>query len=163
MENTSTPARRALAVLDDPPPESVAVPKARISKRVKDAIEALSTGDAKTIKAAAEKVGMARESLSRALDKPHVAELMRTRTIRQLARASARAGAVKEELLDSPNEIVRDRASNFILGLAGIAPASDPAVAINFEVKAGFVIDLTEPNDPPMRTIPFPTRSPVAD
>jgi len=25
-------------------------------------------------------------------------------------------------------------------------------------VKAGFVIDLTEPNDPPMRTIPFPTR-----
>jgi hypothetical protein len=68
--------------------------------------------------------------------------------------AAARAGAVKEELLDSDNELVRDRASSFILGLSGIAPASDPAIAVNVEIKAGFVIDLTEPNDPPMRTIP---------
>jgi len=32
---------------------------------------------------------------------------------------------VKGELLDSANEMVRDRASSFVLGLAGIAPA-DP-------------------------------------
>jgi hypothetical protein len=152
MENIA-PARRALAELDNPPPESVEVPKRRVSKRVKDAVEALCTGDAKTIKAAAKKVGMARESLSRALDKPHVAELMRTRTIRQLARASARAGAVKEELLDSDNELVRDRASSFILGLQGIAPASDPTVAVNISIKAGYVIDLSD-DPPPMRIIP---------
>jgi hypothetical protein len=42
-----------------------------------------------------------------------------------LAIMAARAGYVKGELLDSANEMVRDRASSFVLGLAGIAPA-DP-------------------------------------
>jgi AraC-like DNA-binding protein len=145
MENISTPARRALAVANAPEPAELPEPaKRRVSKKVKDAIEALSTGDAKTIKAAAEKVGMARESLSRALDRRHVAELMRTRTIRQLARASARAGAVKEELLESDNAIARDRASTFILGLAGIQPATSPSLNVNIEVKAGYVIDLSD-------------------
>jgi hypothetical protein len=153
MEKTLAPARRALAVLDSPPPTESPEPAKRVSKRVKDAIEALVTGQAKTITAAAEKVGMARESLGRALDRPHVAELMRTRTIRRLAQASARAGAVKEELLDSENELVRDRASSFILGLQGIAPASDPTVAVNIEVRAGYVIDISD-DPPPMRTIP---------
>jgi hypothetical protein len=97
--------------------------------------------------AAAEKVGLARESLSRALNKPHIAEFMRQKVIRSLAMASARAGAVKQELLDSDNAMVRDRASSFLLGLAGIQPATSPSVNVNIEVKAGYVIDLTD--DPP--------------
>jgi hypothetical protein len=113
----------------------------------------LVTGDVKTIKEAAEKVGMPRESLSRALSTPHVAEHLRTKVLKYLAMAAARAGAVKTDLLDSDNAIARDRASSFILGLAGIQPATNPSVSVNIEVKAGYVIDLTD--DPaPMRTIP---------
>ena len=103
--------------------------------------------------AAAEKVGLARESLSRALNKPHIAEFMRQKVIRSLAMASARAGAVKQELLDSDNAMVRDRASSFLLGLAGIQPATSPSVNVNIEVKAGYVIDLTD-DPPPMRMSP---------
>jgi hypothetical protein len=46
---------------------------------------------------------------------------------RHLAIMAARAGAVKGELLDSANEMVRDRSSSFVLGLAGIAPAPPQA------------------------------------
>ena len=158
MENITppgTPARRALAVIDNPPPAppgTEAAPPRRISRKVQAAIDAMVSGDCKNITAAAEKVGLARESLSRALSRPHVAEHLRQRVRRHLALAAARAGAVKEELLDSDNGMVRDRASTFILGLAGIAPASTPSVAVNIELKAGYVIDLSD--DQPMRTIP---------
>jgi hypothetical protein len=64
--------------------------------------------------------------------------------LKQLAIAAARAGAVKGELLDSDNEMVRDRASTFVLGLADIAPASAPALSVNLEIKAGYLIDLSD-------------------
>jgi hypothetical protein len=167
MENTKppgTPAKRALAVLDNPSPArsgTEPAKPARISGKVKAAIEAMVNSDCKNITAAAEKVGLARESLSRALNKPHIAEFMRQKVIRSLAMASARAGAVKQELLDSDNAMVRDRASSFVLGLAGIQPESTPSVSLNLEIRAGWVIDLThkadrvtdDPAKPPMRVI----------
>ena len=64
--------------------------------------------------------------------------------------AAARAGATKVDLLDSDNAMARDRASTFVLGLAGIAPAATPSVNVNINLKAGYVIDLT---DAP-RTVP---------
>jgi hypothetical protein len=109
-------------------------------------------GDCKKICEAAEKAGLARESLSRALSSPHVAEYLRLQTVRRLGIAAARAGSTKVELLDSNSEIVRDRSSTFILGLAGIAPASQPSVNLNIEVKAGYVIDLSD-DPPPMQVI----------
>ena len=81
-------------------------------------------GDCKNTTTAAEKVGLARESLSRALSKPHVAEHLRQKVIRSLAISSARAGAVKQELLECDNAMVRDRASTVVLGLSGIQPAT---------------------------------------
>jgi hypothetical protein len=62
------------------------------------------------------------------------------------------------ELLDSANEIVRDRASSFVLGLAGIAPATTPSVSINLELKAGYIIDLSD--DPPAQVPPMRVISP---
>jgi hypothetical protein len=62
-------------------------------------------------------------------------------------------------LLDSDSGIVRDRASSFVLGLAGIAPASQPSVNVNIEAKAGYVIMLDENPRPPaaMRVVsPIP-------
>jgi hypothetical protein len=152
MENI-TPAPRALAVLDKPPADAAAMPHKRVSKKITAAIDKLVSGDCKKIAEAAESVGVARETLSRALSKPHVAELMRIKVLRALAMAAACAGAVKGELLDSDNELVRDRASTFVLGLAGIAPAANPSVLVNLNIRAGYVIDLSD-DAPPMRTIP---------
>src|SRR5258707_12001147 len=137
MENITppgTPAKRALAVLDNPPPAEP-IPAKRISKRVRRAIDLMVSGDCKQIKEAAEKVGLARESLSRALSTPHVAEHLRQKVLRHLAIAAARAGYVKGELLDSDNAIARDRASSFILGLAGIQPAANPSLNVRSEER----------------------------
>jgi hypothetical protein len=145
MENITppgTPAKRALAVLDTPAPAEGLTVK-RISKKVRTAIDLMVRGDCKKICDAAAKVGLARESLSRALSTPHVAQHLREKVLRHLAIAAARAGYVKGELLDSDNEIARDRASSFILGLAGIQPATSPSLNINLEMRAGYVIDLS--------------------
>jgi hypothetical protein len=151
MENI-TPAKRALAVLDTPPPTEPINKALRISKKVRAAIDLMVSGDVKTITDAAAKVGLARESLSRSLSSPHVAEHLRTKVLKSLAMAAARAGVVKVDLMDSDNAIARDRASTFVLGLAGIAPATAPSVNVNIEAKAGYVIMLDD--DPrPMRTV----------
>jgi hypothetical protein len=149
MDNVTppgTPAKRALAVLDTPKPAEPVKPL-RITEKVRRAIHLLVSGECKKITEAAEKVGLARESLGRALDKPHVAEFLRQKVLRHLATQAARAGAVKSELLDSDNEMVRDRASTFVLGLADIAPATTPTLNVNLEIRAGYVIDLSD--DPP--------------
>lgn len=76
MENA--PAKRALATLDTPETAVAAAgPTKRVSKRVATAIDKMVSGECKKISDAAEAVGMARESLSRALSKPHVVGLMR--------------------------------------------------------------------------------------
>jgi hypothetical protein len=112
------------------------------------------SGECKKIADAAQQVGLARESLSRALSKPHVAELMRQKVQRSLAIAATPAGATKVELLDSPSELVRDRASSFVLGLAGIQPAANPSISLNLDIRAGYVIDLTDEPDRGMKVIP---------
>jgi len=96
-----------------------------ISAKVRAAIDAMVAGDAKTITDAAALAGISREHLSRELSKPHVTEHLRQKIHRGLAVGAARAGATKLALLDSPNEMVRDRASGYVLGLIGIAP--DPS------------------------------------
>ncbi|MCC8957638.1 hypothetical protein H8B02_30665 [Bradyrhizobium sp. Pear77] len=125
-----------------------------ISAKVREAIAGMVTGDAKNITAAAAKVGLSREHLSRELNKPHVADFMKQKVMRHLAVATTRAGAVKAELLDCDNAMVRDRASSFVLGLAGIAPTSQPSVNVSIEVRAGYVIDLRDDHELPPPVIP---------
>jgi hypothetical protein len=145
-----TPAKRALAALDTASAPGEPIAQHRISKKVRSGIEFMVMGDCKIIKDAAEKAGLTREHFTRELSKPHVAAYMREKVLKQLAIAAARAGAVKGELLDSNNDMVRDRASTFVLGLADIAPASAPALSVNLELRAGYVIDIgPEPGERP--------------
>jgi hypothetical protein len=139
----------------DQPPAQPDKPK-RISTKVRAAIEAMVNGEVKTIADAARSAGLCREHLSRELSKPHIAEHMRQRVVRSLSVASARAGAVKVALLDGASEHVRDNASTFVLGLAGIKPETAPTISLNIAVKAGYVIDLSD--DPPKAA-----QSPVID
>jgi hypothetical protein len=161
MENTPPmPAKRALAALDQPAPPADIGPPKRVSKKVMKAIDLLIGGKAKTITEAADQVGLARETLSRNLSRPHVAEIMRQRVIKSLAMAAGRASAVKIDLMESDNAVVADRASSFVLGLLGIQPATSPSVSLNLEIQAGYIIDVSpEPGEAvdrltPMRTIP---------
>jgi hypothetical protein len=162
MENTPPmPAKRALAALDQPAPTEPVNKAMRITSKVRRAIDLMVSGECKQINETAEKVGLARESLSRALNKPHIAEHLRQQTARRLAIAAARAGATKVDLLDSSNEMARERASTFVLGLAGIAPASTPSVSLNLEIRAGYVIDLSSQPGDGMRIVSS-TVQPVA-
>jgi len=70
-------------------------------------------------------------SLSRALSRPHVAELLRTKVLGSLAIAAARAGAVKVDLLDSDNAIARDAHRPLCSG-SPTRPASAPALSLKF-------------------------------
>ncbi|MBR1086456.1 hypothetical protein JQ621_03105 [Bradyrhizobium manausense] len=126
-----------------------------ISGRVREAIASMVTGESKNITAAAIKVGLTREHLSRELSKPHIAAFMHQKVQRNLAIAATRAGAAKVELLDCDNAMVRDRASSFVLGLAGIQPASQPSVNVNIEVRAGYVIDLSDDPAPAPKVIDY--------
>jgi hypothetical protein len=140
---SKTPAPRALAAVKAGPPAEPLDKQLRITARVRRAVDLMATGECKLIKDAAEKVGLARESLGRALAKPHVIEHMRQRAIRTIAQAAGRAAEVKAELLDCGDSMARDSASSFILGTAGIGPATAPSLSINLEMRAGYVIDLS--------------------
>src|SRR5207244_4490230 len=76
-----------------------------ISRKVREAINSMVAGDTKNITAAAAKVGITREHLSRELSKPWIAEYLNQKVRRYLAVATTRAGAVKVELLESPNSM----------------------------------------------------------
>jgi hypothetical protein len=121
---------------------------------------------ARPIAEAAAKAALARESLSRALSTPHVAEHLRQKVLRRLAIAAARAGHTKIDLLDSDSEIARDLASSFVLGLAGIQPATTPSVSVNLEIKAGYVIDLSDDGPraaPAMRVVSHTGTAPAVE
>jgi hypothetical protein len=45
--------------------------------------------------------------------------------------------------LDCESSHVRNDASTFVLGVAGIKPTPDPNINLNIEMRAGYVIDLT--------------------
>jgi hypothetical protein len=115
----------------------------RIPKAIRIACEALTSGDSKTVTAAAEKAGISREYLSRRLSEPHVAEYLRQKAMRVVAIAAGRASGRMTELIDAESEHVSFDASRHVLGVAGIKPAESPQVAISIAV-AGYVIDLRD-------------------
>lgn len=134
---------RNVPVPSVPAGEKPARPKP-ISKKVRTAIDAMVRGDVKTITAAAEQAGLSREHLSRELGRPHIAKLLQEKVARNLAMSSARAGAIKIELLESPNSMVADRASSFILGLAGHSPDAGAGNQHRGGPRAGWMIDLSD-------------------
>jgi hypothetical protein len=139
---TSEAALRAVPATTTPQPKMRKPPP-----KVRAAIEALVTGQARTITAAAKKVGLSRERLSRAFSEPHIAEALRTRAAREVALSSGRAAARLNQLIDSTSQRVALESVKFSLGVAGIKPAADAQVNVNLEMRAGYVIDLRDRQD----------------
>jgi hypothetical protein len=116
----------------------------RVSRKVRAACDAIVSGSVKTITAAAEKAGLSREHLSREFDKPHVRALLRAKAERTVALGAGRASARIIELLESSSDHVSFDSARHVLSVAGIAPAAQPSVNLNFDApKAGYVIVLT--------------------
>jgi hypothetical protein len=116
--------------------------KPRITKKVRIAIQALVDGKAKNNSDAAEQAGISRQYFQKKLNDPAVLQYMNERVLRSVVTTAPRAAAVKRELLDSPNEMVRDRASSFVLGVAGIRPEASPASALGSANAPGVVIQI---------------------
>lgn len=123
--------------------------KRPIPKRVREAIDLLAQGRVKTITAAAERVGLSRERLSRALGEPHIAEYVRQKTARTVAMGALRAAAREVQLIDAKSEHVSHDASKHVLAIAGIRPSPDGAsVNVNLTFRAGWVINLSGERPP---------------
>jgi hypothetical protein len=123
-------------------------PEKRLSKRIRHACEALISGDARTIKAAATQAGLSREHLSRALREPHVQAFCERRVRENIGVAQMRAVRVLEHLMDNgKSEHVRRDVARYFTELAGYVVRSDvrgPLVNVNVATAPGYVIDLSE-------------------
>jgi hypothetical protein len=136
----------------------------RVSKRIAEAVRLLLTGECKTQKAAAERVGMNETYLSEALRKPHVRVFMERRVRETIANGTLRASARLVELLDASSEHVSLDATKHMLAIEGIKPAAEPTTLVNVNIQAGYVIDLSD--DPPKKVVdvtPTPPREGCKD
>ena len=128
------------------PPAPQPARERRIPRRIAQAIELLLTGECSTQKAAASRVDIAPEHLSRMLAKDHVRVFYERRARQTIAGALPRASRRLVELVDAGSEHVSLDATKHLLGISGIKPAEDARVNVNIELKAGYVIDLSERN-----------------
>jgi hypothetical protein len=132
-------------------PTTAPAPKRRrIPRRVYDALDLIDAG--KTITDAAKKIGWARETLSRRLSRPEVIEAQKIRTAKKIALGMGRAGTVMLECLESGSAKVRMDTATRLLAIGGISAVNSPQVSVNIELKAGYVIDLSE-REPPAKLV----------
>jgi hypothetical protein len=136
-DDTST--KQELTKTDEKP-----IRERRVSKRIAEVVRLLLTGECKTQKAAAARVGMNETYLSEALRKPHIRMFVERRTRETIANGTLRASARLVELLDAGSEHVSLDASKHLLAIEGIKPSADPSTLVNINIKAGYVIDLSE-------------------
>jgi hypothetical protein len=78
---------------------------------------------------------------------------LQTRAAREVALSSGRAAARLNQLIDSTSQKVALDATKFSLGVAGIKPAADAQVNVNIELRAGYVIDLSERDQPAAKIV----------
>lgn len=119
----------------------------RVPPKVKAAVSEIVEGRCRTVTAAAKKVGLSRERLSRALGEPHIAEYLKQKASRMVAIGAGRASARLLSLIDAKSEHVSLDAARHTLAIAGIKPAEKPDASLNLQVTAGFFLDLREPEE----------------
>jgi hypothetical protein len=101
------------------------------SKKVLQAIDLLISGECETQGAAAEKVGMTREALNRALNRPHVTDVIASKVNKRFRTIGLmKSAAALEHLAHKANsESVRKDASAHLLAIAGVKPTHDKSPA----------------------------------
>ena len=137
----------ALAQIDQQAPQVEPKPAKprKISPRVRHAVELMLSGECKTKKDAAQRAKLSRERLSRAMKESHVVSYIEQQTRVALAQSQVPAAATLFRLLDqASSEHVQKDVAMHLLAIAGHKPKQDAQVSVNIDIKAGYVIDLTD-------------------
>jgi alkylated DNA nucleotide flippase Atl1 len=140
----------AIALPDSDVPAQRPAKRMRISPRIQEAIRLIATGTVKTQRAAAERVGMSETHLCTMLARPQIQALIARKASETIRTAKLRASHRLVELIDANSEHVAAQVSERILTSEGILKSDQHAIAVNVDVKAGFILDLREE---PHRTI----------
>lgn len=116
----------------------------RIPARIRQAIHLIATGEVTTQKAAAERVGVTPQHLCKMLARDNIRVFMTREASKTIAGASLRAASRMVGLIDAKSEHVSAQVSERILTSEGILKSDQRAIAVNVDVRAGFVLDLRE-------------------
>jgi hypothetical protein len=135
--------------MNDPSGRELEVIKApakplKLSRKMREAIELYSSGECRTWRAAAVRVGLSQEHVSRTIARPEVRAFLRERAARVISGALPRAAARLVELVDDGSAKVSLDAAKHVLGIDGLRPpaaTSGPVVSINMDAP-GYLIDL---------------------
>jgi len=127
--------------------EAIPVKEPRISKRMQQALIHLATKGVNQ-REAAKLAGISEYHLSRELKKPQIQVFIARRARQNIQLGVLRASARINELVDGDSEHVSLDASKHILAIEGIKPRADAQVSVNIDIKAGYVIDLTDSPQP---------------
>jgi len=140
----------SLQTLDQDETQPGTVKEPRISARMRHALTLLATRGM-TQRDAAKQAGIHENHLSRQLKQPHIQVFIARAARQNIQLGVLRASKRVMELVDADSEHVSLDASKHILAIEGIKPRADAQVSVNIDIKAGYVIDLTdEPKRPPM-------------
>jgi hypothetical protein len=136
----------ATALASQPPPETLPQPdkRVRIPPKLAKAVRLLVTGECKTQKAAAERVGMNASYLCDQLSKPKIRVFIAQELRKTIANGTIRAAARLVELVDAESEHVSAQVSTQLLQNEGVIKSDQRAIAVNVGIQAGFVLDLRD-------------------
>lgn len=125
--------------------DTSAAPPTRLpSPRVRQAIALLLSGEVKTQKAAAVRVGVRAEVLSRSLATMHGQAFLARETRRAINHAQAPAAATLVKLLNAKAERVQAEVAAKLLAIAGIKSDDTTRVAVGVDVRVGYVVNLSD-------------------
>lgn len=117
----------------------------RPTRAIRQVVDLVRTGACTTWKAAAERVGLHPDHVSRALAQPHVQAFIASEGAKTIAAASLPAARKFAALVDATSEHVAAKVSDRILTSAGILKAeSGSQVSVGVNVSVGYVLDLRE-------------------
>lgn len=117
----------------------------RLSKPLRQAIRLLSTGECKTQKAAAERVGLTEQHLSKMMNRADIGAYAAQQARENISRGVLRASARFVELIDAESEHVAAKVSERFLEHGGIIKpqtGNSVNVSINNNLQTGYVYDL---------------------
>jgi hypothetical protein len=140
----------SLTELTQAQPEQPEAKSPRISRRMQKVLSLLAT-KGMTQRDASKAYGMSETYLSTALRKPEIQVFIARKMRETIAIGGLRASSRLIELIDASSEHVSADVSKHIAAIAGIKPTHYAQVSVNIDIKAGYVIDLTDsPKQPPM-------------
>jgi hypothetical protein len=135
------------ALAKQPEADIVAKPakSPRIPKRIVQLVDLITSGKVRSRQAACEKLNLDPSYVSRELRKVHVATYLEQQTRVTLAQLQVPAvGTLARLMAEGASEHVQNDVAKHVLAIAGHKPRADAQVSVNIDIKAGYVIDLTD-------------------